>query len=192
MSGTASITIFLLIHLATTNSLPIDDLFDAIKKDNSEQVKTILKTTQNIASFINTQQPGSGQTPLMMSVLMGRVEAVKMLLDHPEVDVTIPEKDGYTPMHGAGFQGRAKIAKILIKDSRNIDPSWMHKDGFTPIHRACWGQEQRHTDTVEAFIKVGKVAWDEKTKKGKTCADITFNQETKKLLKKWAKKKAEL
>ena len=29
-------------------------------------------------------------------------------------DTTIPEKDGYTPMHGAGFQGRAEIAKILM------------------------------------------------------------------------------
>ena len=30
------------------------------------------------------------------------------------VDVTIGEKDGYTPMHGAGFQGRAKIGQLLI------------------------------------------------------------------------------
>ena len=29
-------------------------------------------------------------------------------------DTTVPEKDGYTPMHGAGFQGRAEIAKILL------------------------------------------------------------------------------
>ena len=30
-------------------------------------------------------------------------------------DSTIGERDGYTPMHGAGFQGRVEIAEILHK-----------------------------------------------------------------------------
>ena len=36
-------------------------------------------------------------------------------------DSSIAEKDGYTPMHGAGFQGRAEIAKMLI--DAELDPS---------------------------------------------------------------------
>ena len=46
---------------------------------------------------------GGGQTPLMSAVLSGKTEAVRALLKH-QPDVTIGEKDGYTPMHGAGFQ----------------------------------------------------------------------------------------
>ena len=60
-------------------------------------------------------------------------------------DSSIPEKDGYTPMHGAGFQGRAEIAKILI--DHGLDKSDRHGDGYTPMLRACWGKEARHTQT---------------------------------------------
>ena len=42
----------------------------------------------------------------------------------PRQDTSIPEKDGYTPMHGAGFQGRAAIAKALI--AHGLDPSDRH------------------------------------------------------------------
>ena len=69
------------------------------------------------------------------------------------MDASIPEKDGYTPFHGAGFQGRASIARMLIKDSRGLDPNDRHKDGFQPIHRACWGGEARHAETVKVNIK---------------------------------------
>ena len=36
-------------------------------------------------------------------------------------DTTVGEKDGYTPMHGAGFQGRPKIAQKLI--DHGLDPN---------------------------------------------------------------------
>ena len=44
--------------------------------------------------------PG-GQTPLMHGVLQGMTQSVKYLLKRG-ADTSIPEKDGYTPMHGAG------------------------------------------------------------------------------------------
>ena len=82
----------------------------------------------------------------MHAVLSGKVNAVKKLLKLG-ADTTIGEKDGYVPIHGAGFQGRAEIAQILI--NHGVDPSVKHSDGYMPIHRACWGQEKRHTDTVK-------------------------------------------
>ena len=47
-------------------------------------------------------------------------------------DSTIGERDGYTPMHGAGFQGRVEIAEILHKHGvglRDKHPD----DGHEPI-----------------------------------------------------------
>jgi len=38
----------------------------------------------------------------MNAVLKGKYKVVEYLLS-VNADVTIPEKDGYTPMHGAGF-----------------------------------------------------------------------------------------
>ena len=92
---------------------------------------------------INIKGPG-GQTPLMMSVLGGHYHLVKELLGM-DADATIPEKDGFGPMHGAGFQGRAEIAQMLI--NHGLDKSDRHRDGFTPMLRACWGTEMRHTET---------------------------------------------
>merc|ERR1712142_1070384 len=167
----------------------IDDVFDAVRKDDVGEIKNILEENKDkLGTFINIRDKNSGQTPLMMSVLMGKVQIVKLLLAEDAVDVTVPEKDGYTPFHGAGFQGRAEIAKLLLKDDRKINPNQIHNDGFYPMHRACWGLEKRHTDTVAAFIESGKVAWDLKTSKGKTCMDITSNSGTKKWLKSWSTK----
>ena len=67
--------------------------FNAVQSSNCE--KFLAKHSSELSSFINTRQDGSGQTPLMMSVLMGQTDCVKSLLSYPEVDVTIPEKDGY-------------------------------------------------------------------------------------------------
>ena len=39
----------------------------------------------------------------MHAVLSGKLAAVKVLLSKG-ADTSIGEKDGYTPMHGAGFQ----------------------------------------------------------------------------------------
>merc|ERR1711997_525195 len=71
--------------------------------------------------------------------------------------VTIGEKDGYTPMHGAGFQGRAEIGQLLI--SHGLNAREKHSDGFETIQRACWGNESRHTQTVKMFLENG--VWDE-------------------------------
>ena len=54
------------------------------------------------------------------------MKAVRFLLD-AGADTTIGEKDGYTPLHGAGFQGRATIARMLI--DHGLDPKEKHSDG---------------------------------------------------------------
>ena len=118
----------------------------------------------------------------MHAVLTGKVNSVKKLLEE-NADVTIGEKDGYTPMHGAGYQGRAEIAQLLI--DHGVDPSSRHKDGFTPIHRACWGPEKRHTDTVRVLLRAG-VSPFEKTAEGKNPIDLVMrNPATEKLLRAW-------
>jgi ankyrin repeat protein len=167
--------------------------FNAVQSSNCE--KFLEKHASKLSSFINTRQDGSGQTPLMMSVLMGQTDCVKSLLSYPEVDVTIPEKDGYTPMHGAGFQGRSEILKLLIADSRQIDANDRHADGYNAIHRACWGREAKHTETVKTFIEVGGVEFAQANAQGMTCLEMTQNEKTKKYLKKLMKnekKKLEL
>jgi ankyrin repeat protein len=83
---------------------------------------------------------------------------------------------------GAGFQGRAEIADLLIAHGLSVHE--MHTDGYTPFHRACWGIELRHTDTVETFLNNG-VEGTLLAENGKSCLDMTSNKHTKKLIRTW-------
>lgn len=127
----------------------------------------------------------------MHAILSGHTKIVAYLLSLQEVDHTVPEKDGYTPMHAAGFQGRAEIVNLLLHSHRGISPSDRHYDGYTPMHRACWGRETRHFETVMAFIEQAGVPFDEKADDGRTCLDMTQNEQTREYLKKFKTKARE-
>ena len=167
-------SLYLLLILVTTAfGHSIDDVLDAVKDNKLEDLKKIISESKDtIGTFINKKHAQDGQTPLMKAVLFGRTEMVEELLKLDEVDVTIGEKDGYTPMHGAGFQGRAEIMKMLLADRRGMDPNHYHRDGYTPLHRACWGMEQRHIDTIRVLVDSGRVNHRIKAKNGKTCKQI--------------------
>jgi ankyrin repeat protein len=125
-----------------------------------------------------------GQTCLMSATLVGAIDIVRWCLEKG-ADVTVGEKDGYTPMHGAGFQGRADIAKILIE--HGLDPSDVHHDGFTPLHRACWGMDERHTDFVRVLLEHGVKPNEEAADKSRPC-DYSRNKNTSKVIKRAIRK----
>jgi len=170
---------FLLCSVAHGFGLHGMSTFQAIVNNDMSALKDLLILDKKSLNSMEGCPPDSGQTPLMFSVLSGNFEAVKVLMD-AGADPTIGEAQGYTPMHGAGFQGRAEIAELLIH-AYKLDPSDMHSDGFTPLHRACWGGEQRHTDTVRVLLEAG-VHYNEYSRDGELCMDLTENEGTAKLL----------
>ena len=147
---------------------------DAVGSDDTNLLKRLISSK---APGLDETGPG-GQSPLMMAVLMGKDEAVKHLLA-AGADTKVGEQDGYTPLHGAGFQGRAEIARMLV--AHGLDPNEMHRDGYTPIHRACWGAEERHTDTVRVLLESG-VSPSQPTARKQLPVQLTQNAATRKLL----------
>jgi len=160
--------------LAGTNDPYFKDLSDAVSKEDTQEIDRVLRRGANI----NSQSGKGEQTVLMQAVLHGKERSVAYLLKKG-ADASIPEKQGYTPMHGAGFQGRARIAKILYDHGLGLRD--MHKDGNEPIHRACWGKEGRHTETVKFFLEHG-VPVDEIFYK---CMERSENEDTKRMLVDW-------
>jgi len=156
-------------------------LFNALGDEDVDAADKALKAGANI----NALSPRGAQTPLMQSVLHGRTKMVKWCLDNG-ADTTIPERDGYTPMHGAGFQGRAEIADLLLKAGVGLRDK--HEDGHEPAIRSCWGPEMRHTEMVVWFLDNG-VPLDDIYD---TCMEMTNNQHTKSLLLERKGERAEL
>lgn len=77
---------------------------------------------------------------------------------------------------GAGFQGRADIAGVLLKHGVGLRDK--HADGHEPAIRSCWGPEPRHTEAVAWFLDNG-VPLDDIYD---TCMEMTKNAGTKALL----------
>lgn len=132
---------------------PTDALFQAINKGDIVAARRAISEGAMINENGDEYQKGNKQTPLMMASLYGEAEIVALLLEKG-ADPTIGEKQGYTPLHGAAFQGRFGAATILLK-ANNV-PFDFHEDGFHPIHRACWGTGGEHFGkTVQVFLDNG-------------------------------------
>eukprot|EP01064_Diplonema_japonicum_P026313 TRINITY_DN37732_c0_g1_i1.p1 TRINITY_DN37732_c0_g1~~TRINITY_DN37732_c0_g1_i1.p1 ORF type:complete len:217 (+),score=46.11 TRINITY_DN37732_c0_g1_i1:55-651(+) len=158
-------------------------LHKLVEKNDAEGIKALVAKGE---VDIN-EKGGGGQSPLMLATLSGKTESVQALLDMG-ADPEVPEKDGYTPIHGSGFQGRPEIAQILIK--HGVDPMSKHKDGYFPIHRALWGTEMRHTRTVQTFLEAG-VPFDLTLLDGRTLLDVVnkrTNPKTHQLLMNYKEK----
>jgi ankyrin repeat protein len=163
----------LVLSSPTVEAIP-NAVFEGVQKDDDAMIRNALEADPSLLESIGV----GGQTPLIHAVLTGKLTAVKTLLELG-ADTTATEKDGYSVLHAAGFQGRAEILKILL--DRGLDPLDKHQDGFYPIHRACWGLQERHTDTVQVFMDYG-VSSNLASDDGKICDEMTRNEKTKALL----------
>ena len=129
---------------------------------------------------VNARDFASGQTAFMGAVLRGHVNVAKYLLEEHNnlgVDLLLPEKDGYTAAHGAAFQGRSEIMKLLIHHNVNVKDDF-HSDGYAPVHRVCWGNTGRHAETLkvlrdEGGVDIANLA--SRHKEGKVCRQMTNN-----------------
>jgi hypothetical protein len=103
------------------------DYFVSSCHDNRPDVSE--EVLQEHGHFLNKQSEKMGkQTCLMAATLGGAAKAVEWVLQQEGLDAMVPEGEGYTPLHGAGFQGRGEIAKMLI--DYGMDPNDRHTDGY--------------------------------------------------------------
>lgn len=138
-----------------TGSQCLIEMHNAITDNNHGKLHSILKKYAGESCINEIIPDNSGQTLIMYAVLTGKSnEVVDLLLDYG-ADVTIGESMGYTPIHGAAFQGRAELAKILVQKGK-MNVSDRHAgDDYTPLHRASWGPQPRHTETVRVLLELG-------------------------------------
>jgi ankyrin repeat protein len=140
-----------------------DRMLEAVQREDWAWVEVEIKER---GANVNAHQKSNKQTALMTACLKGDLKTAKKLVEWG-ADATIGEEGEYTPMHGAGYQGHANIAKFLIEELK-VDPNPIHKDGYRPLHRACWGRQPRHVEFVKYILSTGLVDPDTPTATGLT------------------------
>lgn len=159
---------------------PFERFVQAARNEDIDAMKELLENHNDI---LNARNPENGQTVLMTSTLLGKTKSVEYLLLTAGADASIAEKDGYTPPHGAGFQGRVDAMRVLYKQFGLEIMAPHDGDGYTPFHRACWGNTLGHTDTVRFLLDTLGVPPNlPGGEDGRTCWEMTRNKHTKSVL----------
>ena len=170
------------VHAQSESSYRLLQACFELDDDDPSTLQTIRSLLKEDGVDMNIREPSSGQTPLMGSVLRGKPNIVDLLLE-AGADASIPEKDGYTPPHGAAFQGRTAVLQVLQRYGVVPNDAW-HADGYLPFHRACWGKTERHAAFVAYMLEqrlVDDVNVPAKSN-GRTCREMTKNPMTVQVL----------
>lgn len=85
-------------------------------------------------TLVNTQEDGTGWTPLYCAGVFGHSEAVLYLLEKG-ADPNIPSVHGDTLLHYAVDSGQYKIAGYLLE--AGASPNCQSSEGDTPLHHAA-------------------------------------------------------
>ena len=83
---------------AAPTDIATDLLWESVQSGSVEDAEKAI----SMGAHLNEQRRGK-QTPIMAASLGGKAEIIEVLLK-AGADTSIPEADGYTPLHGAAFQ----------------------------------------------------------------------------------------
>ena len=81
---------------------------------------------------VNTRDD-EGSTPLYLAAENGRLQVVRMLLEHG-ANVGAEDNQGKTPLHGAAKAGRVEVVRMLLEHGANVGAE--DNQGKTPLHGA--------------------------------------------------------
>ncbi|RYO86962.1 hypothetical protein DL764_008929 [Monosporascus ibericus] len=106
----------------------------------------------------------SGQMSLRWAVETGDVEVVKLLLDKG-ADVTVANKDGWTPLIAASSKGHVDVVRLLLTTAGvNADLN-DSESGQTPL---SWAAANGCEAVVQALLDTGKVDTNSRDNNGRT------------------------
>jgi ankyrin repeat protein len=116
---------------------------DAVKSDNLEKVKALLK---NHPDLVNSKDK-NGETPLEIAAMFGHKDMVELLLTKG-ADVNSKDTScGRTPLH---YAWNEPIAELLLTNKSEVDARG--KDGETPLFMAV---NFGHKDVAELLLAHG-------------------------------------
>ena len=118
-------------------------LFDAISKNNINEVKRLIEKKANINSLIDNKM-----TPLNLAALSGNLGIVKLLLRADANPNLATHDNGYTPLHLVLKNGNLGVVKALLEAGAN--PNLVMNDNIAPLHLTI---QIGNLDIVKALLE---------------------------------------
>jgi ankyrin repeat protein len=106
------------------------------------------------AGFDVNKPNAAGYTGLMVAAERGRLDIVKLLLDH-KADLNVAGRDGSTALMLAAENNQPEILKLLI--SRGADPNRQDNNGWTAVLKASY---QGNAKCIEVLASHSKLELD--------------------------------
>jgi len=125
-------------------------LWQASTEGNLEIVKTLLGDP---TVDVNWQDEEIGRTPLLRACGHGNLLVAEVLLNHPQIQPDLQQKEGATPLSIASQEGHYEVVLRLLRDPR-VDPSKPDSHGRTPLRMACLEGHSRSTEGVSPLYTV--------------------------------------
>uniref|UniRef100_T1IRX0 SET domain-containing protein n=1 Tax=Strigamia maritima TaxID=126957 RepID=T1IRX0_STRMM len=110
---------------------------EKFEKPEAQNTKeNIMPTSEKNRS--RNRRNAKGETALHTACIHNRVETVRKLLSHPEIDVNAVDNAGWTPLHEACNRGNIDCVRQLLgsETTPHIDVMSKNVDGITPLHDA--------------------------------------------------------
>ena len=92
-----------------------------------------------------------GSTPLHFAARRGNDEIVKLLLEHPKVNVDDRDSSGKTALHMACSEGQSRVCQLLL--DKRADIKAVTADNTTPLHTAVLNG---HSQVATMILNQGK------------------------------------
>jgi hypothetical protein len=121
--------LLVLIGFSISSAGSYDDFFEAIRKDDAEVVRALLKRGFDS----NTINP-KGEYGLMLAIREPSFKVADVLLEHPLTQVEVRNAHDESPLMLASLKGYLDLCKKLI--ARDAD---VNKPGWAPLHYAATG-----------------------------------------------------
>jgi len=109
---------------------PKIDIFDAIKKNNIEEVQ---------------------KNELLLACAYGRTDVVEKLLKNENVEINQVDMDGKTSLYWACYKGYKEVVKALLKNKK-INVNLADKEGKTPLY---WAESCDRAEIVKDLLGRG-------------------------------------
>ena len=132
--------IYVFIGLSICHAGSYEDFFQAIDRDDSAMVETLLKRGFDA----NTPSP-QGASPLMSAIRQAALKSAIVLAAWPQTRVDDRNAEDETPLMLAVFHNQKSVVHLLIERQADVN-----KPGWTPLHYAA---TQGHADMVRVLMQ---------------------------------------